>query len=245
MDKNEPHQEQELRFFATAPRPCSYLQDRNAISVFADPEARLSSALYNQLARYGFRRSGNDLYVPACPGCSACIPVRVPVTQFIRSRNQRRIWNRNRDLECTILPAEYRDEHFELYARYQKARHPGGGMDNPTADEYIRFLTCDWSDTQFIEFRIDRKTVAVAVTDRLCNALSAVYTFFDPVMQRRSLGTYAILRQIEMTRKSGCDWLYLGYWIQGSRKMDYKSRFRPIQAFRNGHWQLTDLSTMG
>jgi arginine-tRNA-protein transferase len=246
MDKNDPHQEdEELRFFATAPRPCSYLQGRNAISVFADPEARLSPAIYNQLARYGFRRSGNDLYVPACPGCSECIPVRILASQFVRSRNQQKTWNRNRDLVCTILPAEYRKEHFELYARYQKARHPGGGMDNPTPDEYIHFLACDWSDTQFIEFRLDRKAVAVAVTDRLYNSLSAVYTFFDPLLDRRSLGTYAILQQIEMTREAGCDWLYLGYWIQGSGKMQYKSRFRPMQAFRDGHWQLTDLSTMG
>jgi arginine-tRNA-protein transferase len=118
-------------------------------------------------------------------------------------------------------------------------------MDNPTPDEYIRFLACDWSDTQFIEFRLDRKTVAVAVTDRLYNALSAVYTFFDPDLDRRSLGTYAILQQIEITRELGRDWLYLGYWIQGSEKMQYKSRFRPMQAYRDGHWQLTDLSTMG
>ena len=245
MDKNHPHEEEELRFFATAPRPCSYLANRNAISVFADPEAKLSPAIYNQLAAYGFRRSGNDLYVPACPGCSECIPVRILASHFVRSRNQRKIWKRNRDLICTTQPAEYRDEHFDLYVRYQKARHPGGGMDNPTPDEYIRFLASDWSDTQFIEFRLERKTIAVAVTDRLYNALSAVYTFFDPLLQRRSLGTYAILRQIEMTRERGCDWLYLGYWIQGSTKMQYKSRFQPMQAYRDGHWQLTDLSTMG
>ena len=245
MDKNDPPEEEELRFFATAPRRCSYLQDRNAISVFADPEARLSPAIYNQLARYGFRRSGNDLYVPACPGCSEGVPVRILASQFVRSRSQQKIWNRNRDLVCTILPAEYRNEHFDLYKRYQKARHPDGGMDNPTPDEYIRFLGCDWCDTHFIEFRLERKPVAVAVTDRLYNALSAVYTFFDPLLDRRSLGTYAILQQIEMTREAGCDWLYLGYWIQGSGKMQYKSRFQPMQAFRDGHWQLTDLSTMG
>lgn len=245
MDKNNPHKEEELRFFATAPRPCSYLQDRNAISVFADPEARLSPAIYNQLARYGFRRSGNDLYVPACPGCSECIPVRILASQFVRSRNQQKTWNRNRDLVCRILPADYKEEHFELYARYQKARHPDAGMDNPTPDEYIRFLGCDWCATHFIEFSLDRKPVAVAVTDHLYNALSAVYTFFDPDLGRRSLGTYAILRQIEMARELGCNWLYLGYWIKGSKKMHYKSRFRPIEAYRDGHWQLTDLSTMG
>ena len=245
MDNNKSHTQQGLRFVATAPRPCSYLQGRNAISVFADPDARLSAQIYNQLALYGFRRSGNDLYVPACPGCSECIPVRVVASQFIRSRNQQKIWKKNRDLACTILPAEYNDEHFDLYALYQRARHAGGGMDNPTPEEYTRFLTSDWSDTQFIEFRLAGKAVAVAVTDRLHNALSAVYTFFDPSLARRSLGTYAILRQIEITRELGCDWLYLGYWIRGSGKMQYKRRFRPMQAYRDGRWQLTDLSTMG
>ena len=245
MDENNTRTQQELRFFATAPKPCSYLEGPNAISVFADPEARLSPAIYNRLALYGFRRSGNDLYVPACPGCSECVPVRILASQFIRSRNQQKTWNRNRDLACTILPPEYNAEHFELYTRYQSARHAGGGMDEPTPEEYIRFLTSDWSDTQFIEFRLDEKVVAVAVTDRLYNALSAVYTFFDPALARRSLGTYAILRQIEMTRELACDWLYLGYWIRGSGKMDYKSRFRPMQAYRDGRWQLTDLSTMG
>ncbi len=245
MDSNNPSQEEELRFFATAPRPCSYLQKRNAISVFADPEATLSPAIYDQLALYGFRRSGNDLYVPACPGCSECIPVRILASQFVRSRNQQKIWNRNRDLICKPLPGEYSDEHFELYVRYQKARHAGGGMDDPTPEEYIRFLGSDWCETQFLEFRLERKLLAVAVTDCLYNALSAVYTFFDPDVKRRSLGTYAILRQIEMTRELARDWLYLGYWIRGSRKMQYKRRFQPMQAYRDGHWQLINLSTMG
>jgi len=152
LDKNDPHTEEELRFFATAPKSCSYLKGRNAISVFADPEARLSPVIYNQLARYGFRRSGNDLYVPACPGCSECIPVRILAKQFRRSRNQQKIWNRNRDLACNVLPPEYRDSHFELYTRYLKSRHPGGGMDDPTPDDYMRFLGSDWCDTLFIEF---------------------------------------------------------------------------------------------
>lgn len=245
MDKKDPNREEELRFYATAPRPCSYLGDRNAISVFADPEATLSPAIYNKLASYGFRRSGTDLYVPACPGCSECIPVRILASQFVRSRNQQKIWSKNRDLDFRVLAATYRDEHFDLYFRYQKARHPGGGMDNPTPDEYLRFLVSDWCQTQFLEFSLDGRPVAVAVTDHLHNALSAVYTFFDPDLERRSLGTYAILRQIEMVQGLGRDWLYLGYWIQGSEKMHYKSRFRPMEAYRNGHWQVIDLSTMG
>jgi len=235
-DDTEP-EEETLRFFATAPRPCSYLQGRDAISVFADPEAALSTALYDQLAKFGFRRSGNNLYVPACPGCSECIPVRIPVPRFKRSRNQQKIWKRNQDLTCSVLAPEFMEQHFELYTRYLNSRHPDGGMDHPEADDYMRFLTSDWCDTLFVEFRHDQALVALAVTDRLHRAISAVYTFFDPDLDRRSLGTYAVLHQIELAREMDCDWMYLGYWIPGSQKMHYKSRFRPMQAYYEGHWQ--------
>lgn len=238
MDKNRPHNDdKELRFFATAPRSCSYLEGRDTISVFADPDARLTPAVYQQLARFGFRRSGNNLYVPACPGCSQCIPVRIPAARFRRSRNQQKIWNRNRDLVCTVLPAEFRQDHFELYQRYLASRHPGGGMDQPTREDYLGFLSSYWSETFFFEFRRGDQLAAVAVTDRLGNALSAVYTFFDPNMQRRSLGTYAILRQVELARELGNDWHYLGYWVPGCDKMRYKSRFRPLEVYRNGKWR--------
>jgi arginine-tRNA-protein transferase len=238
MNRDDTGPEEEtLRFFATAPRPCSYLQGRDAISVFADPDATLSTTLYDQLARYGFRRSGNDLYVPACPGCSECIPVRIPVTHFKRSRNQQKIWKRNRDLTCSVLAPEFREQHFELYTRYLNSRHADGGMDNPEANDYMQFLTSDWCDTLFVEFRLDETPVALAVTDRLHNSISAVYTFYDPDLGRRSLGTYAVLRQIKLAQDMGCDWLYLGYWIPGSKKMQYKSRFRPMQAYYEGRWQ--------
>ncbi|MGD8614778.1 MAG: arginyltransferase [Gammaproteobacteria bacterium] len=237
MNRRHSLVEQELRFFGTSPRACSYLPNRSAVSVFADPYARLSTALYEQLAGLGFRRSGGDLYVPACPDCRECVPVRIPVHRFKRSRNQQKIWNRNRDLMCRLLPPEFRDDHFALYTRYLDSRHPGGGMDRPTPDEYLSFLTSDWCETLFVELRLDGAPVAVAVTDRLGNALSAVYTFFDPELKRRSLGTYAVLRQIELARATGCDWHYLGYWIAGSDKMRYKSRFRPMQAYRGGEWR--------
>jgi len=238
MNRNDTDPEEEsLLFFATAPRPCSYLEGRDAISVFADPEATLSTALYDKLAKFGFRRSGNSLYVPACPGCSECIPVRVPVSRFKRSRNQQKIWNRNRDLACNVLTPEFRRSHFEMYARYLNNRHPDGGMDNPEPDDYMRFMTSDWCDTLFMEFRLGETPVALAVTDRLHNAASAVYTFFEPELGRRSLGTYAVLRQIELAKDMGCDWLYLGYWIPDSKKMQYKNRFRPMQAYYESRWQ--------
>ncbi|HFD79441.1 MAG TPA: arginyltransferase [Gammaproteobacteria bacterium] len=225
-----------MRFFATVPRPCSYLDARDAVSVFADPDASLSPWIYQQLAQFGFRRSGNDLYVPACPTCSECTPVRIPAAEFHRSRNQQRIWNRNRDLECRLLGPEYRREHFELYRDYLARRHRGGGMDNPTPQEYRRFLLSDWCHTRFLELRLQDRLAAVAVTDYLDDALSAVYTFFDPDLARRSLGTYAILRQLQLAQQSRRRWLYLGFWIPGSPKMEYKNRFRPLEGFRDGRW---------
>lgn len=239
MSRNEDDTSGEavLKFFATAPRPCSYLESRTAISVFADPSARLSTALYDQLAHYGFRRSGGDLYVPACPGCSQCVPVRIPVEDFTRSRNQQRVWRRNRELDWRVQKADFDEDLFALYRAYLDARHAGGGMDDPSEEDFSRFLTSEWSDTFFLVGSRDDRPVVVAVTDALKNALSAVYTFFDPALERESLGTLAILRQIALARDMQYRWLYLGYWIPDSQKMAYKARFRPLEAYREGRWQ--------
>jgi arginine-tRNA-protein transferase len=240
MNRRNPGQEEELRFFATAPRPCSYLSGRTAISVFADPEARLSTPLYQHLAGFGFRRSGNDLYVPACPGCSSCVPVRVPVNDFKPSSNQKRVWRRNTDLDWEVSTPAADAALFELYRNYLQQRHPGAGMDDPSEDEYQRFLTSDWCDSLWLIGKLERRPVIVAVTDDLHTGLSAVYTFFDPSLEQHSLGTLGILRQIELAKEMQRDWLYLGYWIAGSKKMHYKSRFQPLEGYRQGRWQLIE-----
>jgi len=241
MDKSDKQQqEEELRFFATPPRPCSYLDDHTAISVFADPDATLSPSIYSQLARFGFRRSGGDLYVPACPGCSECVPVRIPVSGFRRSRNQQKLWNRNRDIDWEVHDPVFDPQQFELYRNYLSARHPGGGMDNPTEDDYQHFLSSDWCDTSFLVGKLENRPVIVAVTDILNDALSSAYTFFDPALARRSLGTLGILHQIELAAAMESKWLYLGYWIEGSEKMRYKRRFQPLEAYREGRWQLME-----
>jgi arginine-tRNA-protein transferase len=236
MNKTRSRPTEELRFFATAPRPCSYLPKRTAISVFADPDARFSMPLYNHLAQFGFRRSGSDLYVPGCPGCSECVPVRVPVARFKRSRSLQRIWRLNQDIHWQVQDPAVAPQLFALYRDYLRLRHAGGGMDDPDEDDYLRFLTSGWCDSLFLVGRLDTRPVVVAVTDRMDNALSAMYTFFDATLARRSLGTLAILHQIELARTLHDDWLYLGYWIAGSDKMDYKNRFRPLQGYRQGDW---------
>lgn len=228
-----------LHFYTTQPQPCSYLSNRQSTTLFADPQATLDSAIYGQLIEQGFRRSGEYLYRPDCPTCSACMSLRIPVTEFIPNRSQRRTWQRNRDIEVTALPPRYSDEQFRLYQRYIHSRHRGGEMDNPTPESYLTFLTSSWSDTIFYGFRLEQKLLAVAVADQLRTGLSAVYTFFDPEYAAHSPGNYAILWLIQEARRRNLPWLYLGYWIKECPKMAYKNRYQPFEIYQNGSWQKT------
>jgi arginine-tRNA-protein transferase len=226
-----------LSFFLSQPHRCSYLPQRQAVTLFADPDAEISRQQYTILSRYGFRRSGRFIYRPRCPDCSACIPVRVPVDEFRPRRAQRRTWQRNRDVTVQRTAAGFDPEQFALYRKYIEARHPDGGMNEDDPERYLEFLTSAGIDTAFYEFRVDRALLAVAVTDHLEDALSAVYTFFDPGLQARSLGVLAILWQIELAKTLGLSWTYLGYLIQECRKMAYKDEFRPLEGFIDGEWQ--------
>jgi len=206
--------------------------------IFIDPDAEMNMHLYGRLIRNGFRRSGGFVYTPKCSKCQECIPVRIPVSDFQHSKVQRRIWNRGKHLTVTERAPCFSDEHFRLYQHYLSSRHAGGGMDNPTPEQYVSFLTADWADTAFIEFRDHERLIAVAIVDYLDDGLSAVYTYFDPDYARFSPGKLAILWQIHETRNKEKDYLYLGYWIRHCNKMQYKTDFSPLQAFRNGHWHI-------
>ena len=225
-----------LELLISAQHPCNYLPDRLARTVFMDPQAEMEPRLYGLLASHGFRRSGPHVYRPHCDGCRACVPLRIPVREFQPDKGQRRIARMNRDLDLRILPAAFDAEHFRLYTRYLAARHPGGGMDSQGEAEYRQFVLCSWGKTCLLEFRHQERLVAVAVTDAMPNAFSAVYTFYEPELERRSLGTYAILSQIVEARRRGLEWLYLGYWIAESRKMSYKARFHPHQVLGEAGW---------
>ena len=225
-----------LNFFASAPEPCSYLDDRKSVSAFANPHMDMDMSTYNELIRHGFRRSGGYIYRPHCPHCQECISVRVPVRRHIYSRNEQRVIRRNARLKISIGPARYRDEHFDLYRRYIASRHNDGSMANPSKSDYHRFLICDWTETLFFEYRMDHILIAVAVSDLTDHGLSAVYTFFDPDYASMSLGHFAILNQIDETRRRELDYLYLGYWIRDCAKMSYKRRYRPLEAFINDRW---------
>lgn len=216
---------------------CGYLRERIATNAFVDPRAPMSNAVYAALIEQGFRRSGRYVYRPVCDDCDACVPARVPVRMFLPCRSQRRTIRRNRDLSVQQVPPLYRDEHFDLYRRYLGTRHGDGQMNPDDGDAYIQFLTSPWSDTRFYEFRDGARLVAVAAVDHLVNALSAVYTFFDPEEHRRSLGTFAVLHQIELARRRGLDHVYLGYWIEQSTKMSYKINFRPLEIHLGKRWR--------
>ncbi|MGH8120046.1 MAG: arginyltransferase, partial [Gammaproteobacteria bacterium] len=216
---------------------CSYLEGKQASTLFADPDYPMTRQVYSRLAIRGFRRSGDYLYQPHCGACNACVPVRIPVKEFIWRRTYMRTWKRNQDLTVRTCKAMYNDQHQELYRRYVNHRHKDGGMDNPRAGTYLSFLSSTWMDTTFYEMRLANKLLAVAVVDHLDHGLSAVYTFYDPDETRRSLGTFSILYEINEARRRGLDWLYLGYWIKDCHKMNYKNDFKPLEYYRNGGWR--------
>lgn len=225
-----------LRFFSTPAHACSYLEDRKATTLFVDPNAEITPELYRELSSMGFRRSGDYLYRPHCKGCQACIPVRIPVQEFTLRRRHKRIMKRNSDLDVELIPARFQMDLYRLYSRYIESRHGDGDMYPPSEEQFASFLMSDWSETHFCCFRLNGELVAVAVVDQLRKGLSAVYTFFDPNLATRSLGTYAILWQIEHCQSEQIPHLYLGYWIRDCQKMSYKDQFAPLEYFTDGHW---------
>ncbi|MEM7565067.1 MAG: arginyltransferase [Pseudomonadota bacterium] len=225
-----------LNFFASTPEPCSYLENRKSVSAFANPHMDMDMQTYNELIQHGFRRSGGYIYRPHCPQCQECISVRVPVRKHQFSRNEQRVIRKNSDLRINAMPGRFRDEHFDLYRRYINHRHNEGSMANPSKSDYHRFLICDWTDTLFFEYRLNRILVAVAVCDVTDSGLSAVYTFFDPDQASRSMGHFAILSLIHETQLRELEHLYLGYWIKDCSKMSYKRRYKPLEAYLNDQW---------
>jgi arginine-tRNA-protein transferase len=199
----------------------------------------LSGTRYESLLARGFRRSGRFVYRPYCGLCQSCVPVRLAVEPFAPNRSQRRNLVRNRDLVLMDRPAVFDPEHFALYAAYLRHRHPDGGMaDQLSPESYHDFLIQPWGgETRLLELRLEGRLVALAVTDRLPGALSAVYTCFEPALSSRALGACALLNQIALARRLGLGSLYLGYWIQDCRKMAYKDDYRPIQALIGTQWR--------
>ncbi len=225
-----------LKFYATQPHECSYLPDEQATTLFLDPSQPMETELYASLSEAGFRRSGDHLYRPHCQDCTACVPARVPSVGLTLSRQQKRILKRNADLEVQAARPAFTDEYYALYATYIGTRHADGDMYPPNQEQFNTFLVRNLPFCFFYEFRLNGKLLAIAVTDILPNGLSAVYTFYDPGEERRSLGRYAILWQIAEAARLRLKAVYLGYWIKNCRKMNYKTEYRPIELLINQRW---------
>jgi len=227
-----------VRLFRTSPHPCSYKDSEQAATVFVDPDLVIDKALNSKLSDLGYRRSGAHLYRPDCDFCQACISCRVPAAEFQFNRSQRRILRRNESLRM-VEKSDLTDEFaYGLYQRYINQRHLDGDMFPASLEQYEAFIKTKMVDTRFFLCYEQDELLAVSVVDFLEQGLSAVYTFFDPDQSQRSLGNFAILWQIKKCQELGLPYLFLGYWIKGCGKMEYKSKFRPLEMLINGRWVL-------
>lgn len=225
-----------LSLYITAEHTCGYFDDRLSANLIPDPKIEMSAPLYNLLVGKGFRRSGGFVYRPHCRECQACIPCRINTQSFHPSRRLRRCLKANADLTTRVVSAHYKEEYFSLYERYLNQRHLDGNMAHPTREDFMSFLLNDWGCSIFIESRLEGELLCVAVVDFLSGGLSAVYTFFDPEQARRSLGTFAILQQVWLAQLYELPHVYLGYWIDGHPKMDYKRNFPALEIYQDEHW---------
>ncbi|WP_022653158.1 arginyltransferase [Aquaspirillum serpens] len=241
MTHRAPDRLTSLHFYSTAPYPCSYLADHMARSQVAVPSDGMDVHTYSQLVRSGFRRSGYFIYRPYCDDCVKCISVRVPVAEFEPSRTQRKLWRRHQPLQAQLHNLHFDEEHYQLYNRYQQARHDGGSMAEDDRQQYSDFILKSTMESWLAVFREPDQTLRmVSLIDRLDDGLSAVYTFFDPQPANASFGTYNVLWQIELCRRLRLPYLYLGYWVQECRKMAYKTNFQPLERLSQGRWQRLD-----
>ncbi len=227
-----------LVFYRTGPMPCPYLEGRIERNLFTELHGVQAPMLHDQLAQAGFRRSHHIVYRPACPGCNGCVPVRIPVRDFRMSRSQRRVWNRNEDLEISLGPATATQEHYALFTRYQNTRHSGGEMATMSFADFRAMVEDSVVRTELASIR-DRtgRLVGACLTDRLSTGYSAVYSYFDPAEDARSLGTHCVLWLLDRVRSEGLSHLYLGYWIAECAKMTYKSRFQPLEHLGVNGWE--------
>jgi leucyl-tRNA---protein transferase len=230
----------DIRLFTTQSHACSYLPHEQAQTLFIDPEFKVDQAYNTRLSEIGFRRSGSHVYRPNCKNCQQCVSCRVLVRSFIPGPRYKRVLKRNADLVVSQVDDIAGDEYYLLYKHYISVRHDDGDMYPATREQYGSFLMNQCEGTRYYEIRRQSgQLLGLMVSDRLDNALSAVYTFYDPLEEKRSLGTFAILWQIAEARRLGLSYLYLGYWIRDSRKMRYKTEYRPLEMLVRQRWVLS------
>jgi arginyl-tRNA--protein-N-Asp/Glu arginylyltransferase len=235
-------------FYITAPQPCPYLPGRLERKLFTHLTRDKPNFLIDNLLKGGFRRSQNIAYMPYCDACSACVPVRILVEEFAQKRSLKRIARANCDLTATRKNPAPSIEQYALFRDYIDARHADGGMAEMSVLDYSLMVEDSVVETFVTEYRMKpgvrgeggRPLVGVSLCDRLSDGVSMVYSFYDPAQAARSLGTYMILDQVEFTRRLGLPFVYLGYWIEGSRKMRYKNRFQPQEHLTSKGWVRTE-----
>jgi arginine-tRNA-protein transferase len=237
-----PFATRNLRFYLTAPSPCPYLPDRRERKVFTGLEGPDAASVNDTLTHAGFRRSQNIAYRPACDACDACVSARVVAGRFVPNKRWKRILRRNEDLTRRLRPGEATEEQFWLLRRYLLSRHGEGGMADMTLLDYAAMIEESAVRTHIVEYRYadgpeKGELAACALVDLLRDGLSLVYSFFDTRDARRSLGSFIILDHIRQAQAAQLPHLYLGYWVRGSEKMDYKAQFQPIELLRGGAWR--------
>lgn len=231
----------QLPFFLTAPSPCPYLPGRMERKVFTKLDLAEGPGLNDTLTHAGFRRSQSILYRPACERCSACKSARIPVAEFRPSKSQRRAMKRNRGLVRHACPADATPEQYGLLSRYLDTRHGDGDMAGMDFFDYAGMVEEGAQRTEIMEYRTEAGALkAAALIDELVDGFSMIYSFFDPQEARQGLGVYMILDQIERARTLGLPYVYLGYWVKGSPKMDYKARYRPLEILEPSGWRRLD-----
>ncbi len=232
------------QFFITAPSPCPYLTGRVERKVFTHLVGHDARSLNTQLSQGGFRRSQNIAYRPACDGCAACVSIRVPVNTFEMSRSFRRTLRDNSDVTGLVVKSQATSEHYSLFRAYIDQRHGNGGMADMTVLDFSAMVDDNFVDSRLVEYRLKSRDgeqgqlVAAVLIDILGDGISMIYSFYDPDFQDRGLGTFMILDNIARVKRLGLPYLYLGYWVRGSRKMDYKQRFLPQERLTPEGWVL-------
>lgn len=232
-------------FYITAPSPCPYLAGKTERKVFSYLGGPSAPSMNAMLTRRGFRRSQNIIYVPACESCQACVPVRIVAGDFEVSRSRRRVLTRNADLVRRIRSPRATGEQFSVLRGYLDARHFDGGMADMTVLDYAAMVEETAVDTMIVEYLSrgedgEERLIACALTDRLTDGLSMVYSFFEPEEARRSLGQFMILDHVALAREFSLPYIYLGYWVEGSGKMDYKRSFQPLERLTASGWVRMD-----
>lgn len=232
---------QKLQFYVTTGYSCGYLPNKLAQSLIATPQHLIDANVYSGLIQQGFRRSGKFAYRPHCENCRECVPVRVLVNDFVPTRSQKRAYKQHSNLEAYVMPVDFHEEHYALYAAYQQARHADekpekDELGQDEAEQYRSFLCQTNVESVLVEFRENQQLKMVSVIDIVHDGISAVYTFYDASDSKASYGTYNILWQIEWSKQLNMSYLYLGYWIKDSRKMAYKQNYNPQEKLIDGEW---------